>query len=55
MLLLPALNMARWSSGQDGGLSRPNREFDSPTGHQISTESFIAPYAMVFNIIYMHH
>ena len=25
---------ARWSSGQDGGLSRLNREFDSPTGHQ---------------------
>ena len=25
--------MARWSSGQDGGLSRPNREFDSPSGH----------------------
>ncbi len=26
--------MARWSSGQDGGLSRRKREFDSPTGHQ---------------------
>ena len=26
--------MARWSSGQDEGLSRLNREFDSPTGHQ---------------------
>ena len=26
---------ARWSSGQDGGLSRLNQEFDSPTGHQI--------------------
>ena len=25
--------MARWSSGQDGGLSRRNQEFDSPTGH----------------------
>ena len=25
---------ARWSSGQDGGLSRRNQEFDSPTGHQ---------------------
>ena len=25
---------ARWSSGQDGGLSRRKREFDSPTGHQ---------------------
>ena len=24
---------ARWSSGQDGGLSRRNQEFDSPTGH----------------------
>ena len=28
-----ATNKARWSSGQDGGLSRPNREFDSPSGH----------------------
>ena len=27
------VQMARWSSGQDGGLSRPNREFDSPSGH----------------------
>ena len=27
--------MARWSSGQDGGLSRRNQEFDSPTGHQL--------------------
>ena len=27
--------MARWSSGQDGGLSRPNREFDSPSGHHM--------------------
>ena len=26
-------DMARWSSGQDGGLSRRKREFDSPTGH----------------------
>ena len=26
---------ARWSSGQDGGLSRRKREFDSPTGHQL--------------------
>ena len=26
--------MARWSSGQDGGLSRLKQEFDSPTGHQ---------------------
>ena len=25
--------MARWSSGQDGGLSRRKQEFDSPTGH----------------------
>ncbi len=24
---------ARWSSGQDGGLSRRKQEFDSPTGH----------------------
>ena len=28
--------MARWSSGQDGGLSRRKREFDSPTGHHSS-------------------
>ena len=28
---------ARWSSGQDGGLSRRKQEFDSPTGHQFST------------------
>ena len=28
-----APNAARWSSGQDGGLSRRKREFDSPTGH----------------------
>ena len=27
-------DVARWSSGQDGGLSRRKREFDSPTGHQ---------------------
>ena len=27
---------ARWSSGQDGGLSRRKREFDSPTGHQLN-------------------
>ena len=26
---------ARWSSGQDGGLSRRKREFDSPTGHHL--------------------
>ena len=30
---------ARWSSGQDGGLSRRKREFDSPTGHQFSLDS----------------
>ena len=28
------MKMARWSSGQDGGLSRRKQEFDSPTGHQ---------------------
>ena len=28
-----ATTTARWSSGQDGGLSRRKREFDSPTGH----------------------
>ena len=27
--------MARWSSGQDGGLSRRKREFDSPMGHHV--------------------
>ena len=27
-------DVARWSSGQDGGLSRRKQEFDSPTGHQ---------------------
>ena len=31
--------MARWSSGQDGGLSRRKREFDSPTGHQPKDQS----------------
>ena len=31
---MPTKNTARWSSGQDGGLSRRNREFDPPTGHQ---------------------
>ena len=35
--------MARWSSGQDGGLSRPNREFDSPTGHHLSLLLFGMP------------
>ena len=28
-----AMTTARWSSGQDGGLSRLKQEFDSPTGH----------------------
>ena len=32
--------MARWSSGQDGGLSRRKREFDSPTGHHYSERVF---------------
>ena len=27
--------VAGWSSGEDGGLSRRKQEFDSPTGHQI--------------------
>ena len=31
--------MARWSSGQDGGLSRRKREFDSPTGHHVGMDS----------------
>ena len=30
--------MARWSSGQDGGLSRRKREFDSPTGHHVGMD-----------------
>ena len=30
----PVATAARWSSGQDGGLSRRKQEFDSPTGHQ---------------------
>ena len=34
--------MARWSSGQDAGLSRLKREFDSPTGHH--STSFLPPY-----------
>ena len=38
--------MARWSSGQDGGLSRRKREFDSPTGHQ-EHESVYAPLAQL--------
>ena len=32
---------ARWSSGQDGGLSRPKREFDSPTGHHFDPDDFL--------------
>ena len=28
--------VARWSSGQDGGLSRRKQEFDSPTGHHFN-------------------
>ncbi len=28
-------DVARWSSGQDGGLSRRKQEFDSPTGHHM--------------------
>ena len=31
--------MARWSSGQDSGLSRRKREFDSPTGHQFFSKN----------------
>ena len=31
--LWEAKKLARWSSGQDGGLSRRKQEFDSPTGH----------------------
>ena len=31
-------DVARWSSGQDGGLSRRKRGFDSPTGHQKSLD-----------------
>ena len=40
--------MARWSSGQDGGLSRRKREFDSPTGHHVGMDyiSFKKPSRM---------
>ena len=31
---------ARWSSGQDGGLSRRKQEFNSPTGHHSAGEGF---------------
>ena len=41
-----ARTTARWSSGQDGGLSRRNQEFDSPTGHQ--TAANIIQFAAVF-------
>ena len=37
---------ARWSSGQDGGLSRRKQEFDSPTGHQISSTKSIDKYSI---------
>ena len=40
-------SMARWSSGQDGGLSRPNREFDSPTGHHLNRIIQYAPLAQL--------
>ena len=30
--------MARWSSGQDSGLSRRQRGFDSPTSHHIHSK-----------------
>ena len=33
--------MARWSSGQDGGLSRRKRGFDSRTGHQLFHDNCI--------------
>ena len=35
---LRASHKARWSSGQDGGLSRRKREFDSPTGHHVGMD-----------------
>ena len=34
-------DVARWSSGQDGGLSRRKREFDSPTGHHLSLDKLM--------------
>ena len=34
-------DVARWSSGQDGGLSRRKRGFDSRTGHHFFTDNFI--------------
>ena len=39
--------MARWSSGQDGGLSRRKQEFDSPTGHQYSSLAQSVEHAAV--------
>ena len=39
-------DVARWSSGQDGGLSRLKREFDSPTGHHLQFHSLYLAIAI---------
>lgn len=43
-------DVARWSSGQDGGLSRRKREFDSPTGHhkKSATNADLHVYGALF-------
>ena len=40
-IMMKLSDVARWSSGQDGGLSRRKREFDSPTGHHLCTSSSV--------------
>ena len=37
-IMMKLSDVARWSSGQDGGLSRRKREFDSPTGHHVGMD-----------------
>ena len=46
-----SLITARWSSGQDGGLSRRKREFDSPTGHQKKGRRNRGPYAPLAQLV----
>ena len=46
-----SLITARWSSGQDGGLSRRKREFDSPTGHQKKGRKNRGPYAPLAQLV----
>ena len=47
----PSSLLARWSSGQDGGLSRRKREFDSPTGHQKKGRKNRGPYAPLAQLV----